>query len=232
MRHFYLLIAICFLSPVMWAVTNDPLSNLKPQREAIAHYLQSADMHSTVFTGREHEKYPLHYKNHPWFQSDNYSKATIYINGMIYPDIQLKWDLYKDQLVISPENSPYNIVTNADSAFLFNQKVCKLPFQNNQLPFGYVIVLHEGHNTLYLKHLVHFRERVESGQLVSSFAIRKTFWLAQAEGMTKITRLRDVTRLYPQHRREIRSFLKNNSLNYRKNPELALTSLMEYLEQL
>jgi hypothetical protein len=230
MRFFYLLVTVCSVSLTSFAGNNKALFTPDTPLSAAAAYLRSADEQAVVFTGKEHEKYPIHYANSPWLKSTEYTRGILYANKKVYPDVQMKLDLYRNELVISPDNSPYNIVTTADSAFLHTTNVYFIPPMPNQNLSGYVVVLHRGKHKLYLKYHLQLRQQVESGRVVYRFETSTSHWLHTSDGLFKLARISDLYPFFPEERRNIRAFLHNNHLNFRKNPDLTLTRLMDYLD--
>jgi hypothetical protein len=234
MRFFFLL---CFIHVfLVIAAASNPVpftstDNIDSSRKAAAGYILSADTYATLFSGREHEKYPLHYSNLPWFKNSEYTSGMLYSGGRIYPNVLMKLDLFRDELVISPHNSPFNIVTKADSAQLHGTTIHFVPASNVQAPSGYVEVLHNGNRKLYRKYQLLQRQVVESGRVVYRFETLSAYWLLSDNQFYKITRIADLYPHFQVERRTIRHFVTEQQLNFRKNPETTLSRLMNYLDQ-
>lgn len=209
-----------------------------PQHAATSHhnasqYLRSAGQYALIFTGREHEKYPLYYINHPWYISAEYHRGTVFANKISFPDVQMRLDLYRNELVISPDNSPFNIVADADSAIVHGKKIIRISPQINPSVWGYVVVVHEGkNNRVYLKNNLMLRQKVVSGVLTQQFETTRVFWLHYRDDLHRLSKISDLYPFYPDQRPAIRSFINDNNLNFRKNPEQTLVLLMDYLEKL
>ncbi len=234
MRFFSLL--GCFLVFIVTAVASKPVpinnpDNTDSPRTAAAGYILSADTYAPLFSGKEHEKYPLHYSNLPWFKSSEYTPGVLYVGGSMYPRVLMKLDLYRDELVISPHTSPFNIITKADSASLHGITIHFLHARNAQEPSGYVEVLHNGNRKLYRKYQLLQRQVVESGRVVYRFETLSAYWLLSGNQFYKITRIADLYPHFQVERRAIRHFVTEQQLNFRKNPETTLSRLMNYLDQ-
>lgn len=234
MRFFFLLgyaLVILVTATASNPVTLYSNNNTGSSHKAAADYILSADTYAALFSGKEHEKYPLHYSNLPWFNSSEYTPGVLYVGGRAYPKVLMKLDLFRDELVISPHNSPFNIVTKADSAQLHGTTIHFLPPANTQGPSGYVVVLHNGTHQLYRKYQLLQRQVVESGRVVHRFETLSSFWLLKGDQFHKITRISDLYPHFQVDRKNIRHFLNEHQLNYRKNPEITLSRLMKHLDQ-
>lgn len=234
MRFFFLLVYALILLLTASASKNTPsgtpVAGSTPLK-AIADYVHSADVYAALFSGKEHEKYPLHFSNQPWLQNSEYTPGILYVGGRMYPDVLMKLDLFRDELVISPGKSPFNIVAKADSAQLHGTTIHFLPSSNVQAPSGYVEVLHNGNRKLYRKYQLLQRQVVESGRVVYRFETLSAYWLLSGNQFYKITRIADLYPHFQVERRAIRHFVTEQQLNFRKNPETTLSRLMNYLDQ-
>lgn len=207
---------------------------LLPPSQPVITYLDNAGEQAVVFMGREHVKYPIHYANHPWLNSPDFVKGKLYYNGVMYAAIDMKLDLYRDELVITPPDAPFSIVvesTLVDSAILNDTQIRFFETPVGDMPAGYAIMLHNGNTQLFQKYKLILRNMVESGKLITRFDILKSYWLVNTSGVSRITRVSDLNRHFPDQRRSIRSFLNTNQLNFRKNPEHTLVLLLNYLDQ-
>jgi len=233
MRFFYLLtyaLVILVSASASNPAPSDTPVDLFPPQKAAAGYIQSADSYAALFSGKEHEKYPLHYVNHPWFTSPEFTPGVLYIHKMTYPGVMMKLDLFRDQLVITPQNSPFSIVSAADSAKLHGTTIQLLLPANGQGPTGYAVVLHNGTHQLYRKYQLIQRQLVESGRVVYRFETLSAYWLQKDDQYFKITKLSDLYPHFQVERKNIRHFLNEHQLNFRKNPETTLSRLMKYLD--
>lgn len=230
MRFFYLLL-LFYSFPIITYSQLHHTTSIPDQ--SVTGYLADAGEHALIFMGREHEKYPIHYANHPWLNSPEFVKGKLYYNGLKYTNIEMKLDLYRNELVVTPPHAPFSIVLEpalVDSALLKDTPIRYFETPQGGMPAGYAVMLHNGNNQLFQKHRLILRDVVESGKLITRFEILKSFWLVNESGVSRISSVSDLNRHFPDQRREIRTFLKTNQLNFRRNPEQTLAQLLDYLD--
>lgn len=95
-RKVYLLILLCtfcILSPVY---TQQPLSD---------EFRKAAGDYAALYTSKVEVGYsPYLYINHPYWDTDELKKGAVCYGGLVYTDLQLRYDTFKKQLiVITPE---------------------------------------------------------------------------------------------------------------------------------
>ena len=95
-RKVYLLILLCtfcILSPVY---TQQSLSD---------EFRKVAGDYAALYTSKVEVGYsPYLYINHPYWDTDEFKKGAVCYGGLVYTDLQLRYDTFKKQLiVITPE---------------------------------------------------------------------------------------------------------------------------------
>lgn len=230
MRFFYLIVLFLLL-PL--ASQSQQLISVSPPDLLATRYLQQAQQYALVFNGREHEKYPIHIENHPWLVNPEFTRGTLVYRGIVYPNLAMKVDLYRNELVISSDDAPFSIVADpalVDSVHLHNlQLVYRQPIEG-ELPGGYYVLIHQGKTRLLMNYELSLRDLVEAGRLVTRFEIRKHFWLISDSETIKIKKTNDLTNHFDTSRNQIRAFINSNQLNFRRNPEQTLTLLLKHLD--
>jgi hypothetical protein len=235
MSFFQLLVATTFLVTSQATCNNlstDSLTN--SAHTAINSYLTNADAHALIFSGREHVKYPLHYINHPWLHSPDFTNGTLYVNNKVYPNLNMKLDQFKDELVISPPNSPFSIVVlpaYVDSAVLHGLQLRHFSSPNGSFPAGYALLLVDGDYQLYQKNQLLIRDVINSGILTTRFETLAQFWIHKNNTFYNISTIRDVYRLFPEQRSTIRTYARQQRLNFRNDRSNALSQLVTFLNQ-
>lgn len=230
MRFFYLIVLFSLLP---FALQSQQLIPAASSDEPGSRYLQQARQYALVFNGREHEKYPIHFENHPWLVNPEFTRGTLVYRGIVYPNLAMKVDLYRNELVISSDDAPFSIVADpalVDSVRLHNlQLVYRQPIEG-ELPGGYYVLIHQGKTRLLMNYELSLRDLVEDGRLVTRFETQKNFWLLSGSETFRIKKYYDLTNHFDTSRNQLRAFINSNQLNFRRNPEQTLTLLLQHLD--
>lgn len=91
-RKVYLLILLCtfcILSPVY---TQQSLSD---------EFRKVAGDYAALYTSKVEVGYsPYLYINHPYWDTDEFKKGAVCYGGLVYTDLQLRYDTFKKQLIV------------------------------------------------------------------------------------------------------------------------------------
>ena len=98
----YIWISFLFFS---WQLSAqiDPLQQITDRYAA--EYMSSVSEYATVFSGNREKPLGFTTRNHSYFKGQDFVTGRLSYRGITYPEVQLRWDLYKDELVVlSPSN--------------------------------------------------------------------------------------------------------------------------------
>ncbi|MDR0438589.1 MAG: hypothetical protein LBH22_09935 [Bacteroidales bacterium] len=200
--------------------------------DATMVYMQTVGEQAPLYYGSLQEG-RLRAINHPYFGSEQYSKARLSYRGIVYPEVMLRLDLNRDELVIfSPDGRQIVLFPEyVDYVELHGNRI--IYFCNDGLPgspsTGYYIVLHSGNSTILKKQIASRTEKTSQTGVERKFTFRTTFYLHKDGVYYTIRNKRGLLRaLYP-HKEKLRQFISSNRLNYRKNAdELITRAVIEY----
>ena len=202
----------------------------------VLDYLQLAGSQSALYYGKEQEGH-RRTVNHPYYRDDRPANARLSHNQTIYPDVLLRLDMNRDELIVfSPDNR--NIVLfpeNVDFAEMYGRHI--VYFRGDSLPgsppTGYYMLLHSQkckvlmrqtatlatNNTAYLGIDYHF-----------IFSIN--YYLLKDGVYHNIRNKRGLLKLLEPHRRELSRFISSNKLRFRSNREVFITQTVKEYERL
>lgn len=69
---------------------------------------------SVIYHGKEQLKYPTSIRNHPYLKSEKYVPGDLSFEGILYKDVKMRLDLYKNELLLFSPDNRYNIVLPSD----------------------------------------------------------------------------------------------------------------------
>ena len=196
-------------------------------------YMRIAGNQSVLFYGIEQMAHPR-VLNHPYLNSERYAPARLSFNGVIYPEVMLRLDLSRDELVIqSPDLR--NIVLcpeNVDFAELHGRRI--IYFRHDYLPgsppTGYYFLLHSGETKVLKRQTATLViDQARRGQY---FRFTSRIFLYKDGAYHTIRNRRGLLRVLSPHRRELRQFISANRLRFRRNAEEFITQVVREYEKL
>ena len=211
------------------------LQQLQAQDERYAlDYMDAVSRYAALFSGNRQQLLTVSTENHQYFKDEDYTIGKLLYGGVVYPDISLRWDLYRDELVIfSPTN--FNLVLNNEHlgfAEMYGYHI--FYFRPDGLKgcpsAGNYIRLYSGENLLLLEKLTNtFMRKEDHNKMIYYFTLSTNFYLQKDGAYYKIKSSRTLLKTLDTHRKELKRFIRANELKYRRDAEkLVLQTVMEH----
>jgi hypothetical protein len=196
-------------------------------------YMRIAGSQSVLFYGIEQERHPRVF-NHPYLNDEQYAMARLSFRGVVYPEVMLRLDLNRDELVIrSPDFR--NIVLSpehVDFAELHGRHI--IFFRHDGLPgsppTGYYFLLHSGETKVLKRQTASLTINHHRREQYFTFSSR--FFLYKDGAYHTIRNRSGLLRVLYPHRRELRQFISANRLQFRHNAEEFITQVVREYERL
>ena len=196
-------------------------------------YMRTAGNQSALFYGIVQMGHPRVF-NHPFLNDEEYTKARLSFNGVIYPEVMLRLDLSRDELVILSPDFRHIVLSpdNVDFAELHGRHI--IFFRHDYLPgsppTGYYSLLHSGKTKVLKRQTAEFT--INQHRREQYFIFSSNIFLYRDGAYHTIRNRRGLLRaLYP-HRRELRQFISANRLQFRHNAEGFITQVVREYEKL
>jgi hypothetical protein len=210
--------------------------------QAIALYYQSIGENAHLYNGSEYLQYvvydPEEIKN-PYFMSIFLEKGTLLYDGTFYTNVQLCYDVLRDQLISTRWGQNYRIRLVDDKVVEFtlagHHFVRLSEDSTHKLPYGtgYYETLYMGKKLqVFAKRQKKQEDKINSMVALTiytpmdHFIIRKdgAFYPAQTKKLV-LEALRD-------HKKELKKWLRKNKVEFAPHPESGIVQAAQYYEQL
>ncbi|MFI5151786.1 MAG: hypothetical protein ACHQET_00540 [Chitinophagales bacterium] len=210
--------------------------------QAISIYYQSIGENAHLYNGSEYMQYvmydPEDIKN-PYFMSIFLEKGYVYYDGTAYPDVQLTYDILRDQLISTRWGQNYRIRLVDDKVLEFSlagHHFVRLSADSaHPLPYGtgYYETLYLGKKLdVFAKRQKKQEDKINSMVALTiyvesdHFMIRKNgiFYPAQTKKL--------VLEALQDHKKELKKWLRKNKVAFAPHPESGIIQAAEYYDQL
>lgn len=201
-------------------------ASLNGQDSSAENIIAPAESYSnlTLLNGRIwHNRYS-NVQGDPYFLSDQFLQGSVYFNGNLYRNIDLRLDIYNDELLLRTPDKPIIMMNKemVDSFDLFidngshhfvnagNDKSANLN--------GYVHVLYNGSSALYVKYYKVIYPLAAEGRY-DLFQQEHRIFLRTPSGIVPVKRKKELLRLLGKGEKEINDFMRRNRIRVNwKNP--------------
>ena len=230
-RHLFIII---LLSINVAYSQNDAIDSNFVRRtfdSTIAFYNHRLGENTLLYNGREYTGNYSRTIGHPFFASDQPQKGNVVYDRILYPHHAISYDLVHDEVFIkTSQNISLKLLKEKIDQFsIGNHLFVRLDEQTDQLGLstGFYEVLHQG------KIIVLANRRK---QLVPSFNLEDPYKFVHYDRyFVKINQTyheilgqSSLISLFPGHQKEIRKYIHQTGINFKKNPESAIVKIAEY----
>jgi hypothetical protein len=190
-----------------------------------------------IYNGIHHDGYPSSIAGHAYFQSPDWQKGSVAYNNILYENILMKYDLLKDQLIVTPEDRSGMFIG------LFSPRVEQFSFstftfvridrngENASLSPGFYQQLVDGKLTVLAKRTKIINEKIVGTTFTQKFEERVKYYLLKAGTWYPVKNKKSILTAVKDLKKEVQQFLSNKKLKYRNNPEETLIAVAEFYNQ-
>jgi len=219
-------------SALLWA-QESRLAGL-PSDNVLQGYLAEAGTWAVLYSGKTETPYDIPYTNHPYFETSTYTAGTLCFNRVLYKDVLMRFDLFRDELtVIYPNRQSRIVLDNAkfDYAVLNGATIVK-SFDEKARKEKFLVLLHNGTYPVVRKYSVSIKTETSDRVARSSFNIQPQYAVSRDGVLYTVKNKNALLKLFPDRKKELNEFARQHNLNFRTQPEQSIIALVNYYESL
>ncbi len=178
----------------------------------------------------------------PFFNSDSYLKGSVVFNGQSLGNLDLKYDIFSDELVYKPESHPV-ILLNKEmvdsfevSAFDIASGFREYRFVNAGSdppggPAGYVNLLYDGPTSLLVKYVKKIQPLADQG-IYDLFHQELTIFLKKDTILVPVTGRKNLLSLLGDKKKEVKDYSKKHRHRISMKEPDSLVPVLEFYDSL
>jgi len=228
-------LAICALLLVMSCGTVVAQDRLQLTDSATIDYLQKSGNYSTLYYGSEYETQPAT-TNHPYLVDAQYTKARLSYQDVIYPDVLLRLDLNRDELIVRTPDFRHIVLFPENTGFAELHGKHIVYFQKNNLPgcppTGYYILLYSGDCLVLEKRYARLAEKIYQRRLERFFIFSTRYYLYKEGVYYTVKNKKELLKTLHPYTKELKRFVSNLKLNFKEETEMFLMLTVSEYEKL
>jgi hypothetical protein len=207
------------------------------QEVAGTAYMGEVKEYATLYSGREQIPYPAHFLNHPYLHTSDFVPGTLCYNGVLYKDIPMRLDMFREELIVRSTDKPFNIVLEyekLDYAQIGESLLLSSydkTWQNR--PAGkYFVLLYENRHTVLKQYVVSYVERIDRIRVEASFKILERYYICKDGTMYPVKNKKTALSVFADRKEELARYIREHKLKFGKQPGQAIIALVEQYENL
>ena len=207
-------------------------------RKASSDYLQLMKQQAALYNGAEYLAPKQLIEGYPFFGQEKYYDGMLVSSGVSFFNVPIQYDLVRDALLIWSYDRSILLMLNAEKIerFQLGKEFFirgSLIRQNNaETPKGFFQIIHEGKYLAVAKKQKVVVQKTASDKSYAFFKQFNIYYIVLGGEWKQVSNKNDVLQVLKQKKEEVKRFINQRGLNYRKAPEIFLSEVLAYFETL
>ena len=226
---------LLFVGIITFAQESD--SSSKSEQIPVKVYYAAMGEQSPLYNGREYVEYSGTIQvGHPFYNTTEFTKGSIIYEGMLFNDAMILYDIVKDKVIIRHFNQIFRIdlpVEKIQEFHLLNHHFIRLYADSaGVIEEGFYDKMYDGKTKLYIRRRKLIAEE-RTGTDLLRVAEQKDILYIQKEGTYHpVKTLKGLLKVFSNRSDGIRQHLRKNGIKFRKAPEAAVLTAVQYYDRL
>jgi hypothetical protein len=233
---------LLFVFPRLHAQQNfiDSSNNSHPEISQFVknYYYRQKGNEAAIYNGTLYYANSSEIEGNAYFNSGDWLRGDVDYDGIIYKNIFLKYDIVKDELIVTPNE------TNGVPICLFGPRVKRFSFSGytfirvdnsstgTNSTAGFYQQLIQGKVSALAKTTKTISEKIVDNKVARKFEQKIKYYALKEGQLFHIENKKDLLRVLEDHKKETQAFIKEKKLNFRDDPEKTIASVVEYYNHL
>ncbi len=238
MRIYKVLGIVILLSPFL-AQSQVIVSNFPPKEqlaEPVKTYKVATQFSQNLYNGRIYFLYDNRSEEHQFFNDREWSYGAVKFDGQRFDSVQLKLDIYKQELLVHH--------LNGDHMILQPEKVTDFIIQGHQfkrliadkeidasMNTGFYDIVYSGKSQLLVFRKKDRQEKIDDRRVIALYPQKDKFYIFRNGAYKHVHSKKSVLALFPGSERSLKRGLRAKQLSYRKNREEAILTMVQQFDQ-
>ncbi|MEO5978543.1 MAG: hypothetical protein ABIS36_02990 [Chryseolinea sp.] len=191
---------------------------------------------SRLYNGTEYHDYLTKDEEHPYFGANDWSKGNIVYDDDFYKNIELFYDISRDQVITEHKltGGKIEMIAKKIAQFTINGHPFVRLNQDKEkvIKEGFYEVLYQGKVNVFARREKQMQDKTENYTVVHTFIERNKVYIVKNGIYHFVKTKKSVLAVFDDKRQELKAFLKTEKLRYKDNRELAIAKMAgEYDKQ-
>jgi len=228
-----LIVIMFFLSPAIILAQENRFAGI-PSDDVIRDYMTDAKEYAALFTGKVEIPYDKRFTNHPYFETDIFQSGTLGYNHVVYKDVMMRFDLFRNELTIFSPDKPYYIVLNNEKFdfAILNGSTIVLSDSEKEAKRQFLVLLQNGQYPVLKKYIMAMEDEISSMQIINYFRIKSQCAIYKDGIPYTVKNKNSILKLFPDKRKELDAFAKQRKLDFNRQIEQSIIALVNHYENL
>ena len=214
---------------------NDSVFVARVSANITDYFTASLASGAPIYNGKVYYPHPKFIEGgHAFFLSSGYQTGTVTYEGYVYRNVVLMYDIIRGELLLQYFDKVTGIVLDPEKVDAFSFpghnyiNIKEAEAKKNNISTGYYEILYQGKTALLAKRYKTVTENLSQAGVERSVSQHNRYYLLKDSVYTLLKDKKSLTKLLKSTQSQNQQYIKNNQLNFRKDKENAMISLVQY----
>lgn len=185
-----------------------------------------------IYNGPEYTVFYRGMRNHPFLNYDSLENGEVFYDGALYKNLHLNYNIADNLVYFRYEAPGYNIrlLNEKISYFIINGRRFDNLSDNAALNEPFYELLYNGHVKLYAVRQKFIRQPLKAEDPLF-FIERNKYFIYHQRKLTQVSSIASALNTLPDKENITRRWVRSQHLNYKKQPERALITVVTYADK-
>lgn len=240
MFRFFVIQLILLNSLTCWSQNSisDSLNLKKFQDSSLLQYYRQLKANVPIYSGAEYTGHGQSINGHAFFATDIPVEGAIEYDGILYRNIFLRYELVEDAIIIKDYTQNYYIQLNSAKISRFWMGPNEFIRPSYEVPDtksvdnGFYQILYKGDTWVLAKRTKQLSYKTSEEKVTTQYKSFQTFYIKNGTEWIPISNNKDIILAYSDKKVEIRKFISENHLRFKKDPDNILIRIAAHYNEL
>ena len=237
---FFTAIILCYAVTAALAQSNATDSSIYQQsfQNAVALYYKSIGENAHIYNGSEYVAYSAAVNNkNPFFEVASLQNGDIKYDGIVYNNVPLNYDIYKEEVVINRYNQNFRIRLAANKIDWFtidNHLFIKIVADSSTKVLGatgFFDKVYDGSIAVLVKRRKKLDETVTSTGINSQYTEDDRFFIKKDGIYHPVNSKKSVMHVFGDKKKDVQKLMRKNKIKFKPSLEFGIVKAAQFYDQ-
>jgi hypothetical protein len=233
LRASFLIFCLASFTTAFGQLVQQPAS----QGDILLNYTRELGLNARLYNGPEYEDYSNTVKiGFPYFVSKDYQPGSVIFDSILYPGIQVRFDIVKDLLMVLHPISYVSMQLRSETIGGFtigSHQFVHLGVDSAEgMKNAFYERLYDGKTPVYVRHRKDLQDRNKSDDIYREAVPYDSYFILKDNQYHQVRSSKGLFAIFKGREKVIQQHLRKQKLRFKRNKELAIVEAAKFYDQL
>lgn len=207
------------------------------RNQATALYERTVKTQAHVYEGNQYINQDPRIKIHPYYVVDSLQTGSVVYKGVQYRNVDMIYDIVRDELVVQPPGGGYRLRLEADKITTFSlgpHRFARIVGDSVAgIRTGFYEIIYNGKAKALAKRIKTIHEDISGGSYKGDYLLKDRYIIQKDGAFHEVKSKRSVLNVFPDQAKELRKYARANHLKFNdEKREVSISRITQRYDEL